>query len=164
MVYFAEQKTEATLQKKVIFSAKEVDSGIAKTKATLLKSQRHSTISPPLAGVQPSGKSTAGRETDGTCFGPFALVGVFCSFRAVNYAEKITEATLPTRRPAQFFCRCWYFLRLHVHFCRKNNPGSSAEMALRSDLSSATGSFLVCGHVRLGTHHGDSANETASLS
>ena len=36
---------------------------------------------------------------------------------------------MPTRHPGQFICRCRYFLRLHGHSCRKNDPGSSSALA-----------------------------------
>ena len=57
--------------------------------------------------------------------------------------------------PVQFICRCWYFLRLHGHFRRKNKLGNNAKLALRADFWSARGLVLARGHPRRGSNNGE---------
>ena len=72
-------------------------------------------------------------------------MGVF-SGRVTKSPRKLTEAALPTRRPAQFICCCWYFLRVNGHFRRKNKLCYRANLARRPDFWAATGPPLARGH------------------
>ena len=92
----------------------------------------------------------------GARFERFELGGVFPG-RATKSPGKLTDAALPTWRPAQFiFCR-WYFLRVHGPLRRKNNLGDNAKVALRAGFRSATDPVLLRGHRRRGNNNGDAA-------
>ena len=111
--------------------------------------------------MQP-GKYHRSRSRSEAGFECFELVGVF-SGRATKSPGKLTEAALPTWRPVQFICRGSYFLRLHGHFCRKNNLGNNAELALLANFLVRGGSCLRARPTRRENNYGDTAVEATSL-
>ena len=79
------------------------------------------------------------------------------SVSPVNFAGKISKATLPTWRAGHFVPHVPLFLRAPCQLRRTNIHGDPAKKAYRADASSAPACFLESGH-------GDSARASTPLS
>ena len=83
---------------------------------------------------------------------------------AVNYAEGITEATLPTRQPVEMFLPLLLFCPPAWSLPLKKKPRQLRQTGARADFWSATVPSLVSAQPRRESRRGDFAKQSTSLS